>query len=107
MVADLADAVNELTEPRHHVETLEITITETEVTGRRRKAKRTRQRRKHIVELPSLLESLTEAMVPGATGDPATMGGFESRPSAELEPVNVVRMIRSEATTWCRALRIS
>lgn len=104
--ADLADAVRELTEPRHHVEYLERSVTEVIDDGRRRKGKRTRQRRRHAVTLPSLLQALLEAMTPASSADSIGGSGFESRPSAELEPISVLRMITEQTGVWCRLLSV-
>jgi hypothetical protein len=106
-LVDLADAVRALTEPRHHVEYLEESISEERVTANgRRKATRTRRRRAHHTTQPALLEALADAMIPGATGEPGAPAGFESRPAAELEPASVLRTIRDGATTWARQLGI-
>lgn len=107
LLADLAGAVNELVEPRTHTEYVETTVTEEVPAGRRRKSKRTRRRVAHTTTLPSLLDSLAEAMVPGATGEGDGSAGFESRPSADLEPVAVLREITTDATTWGRALLVN
>jgi hypothetical protein len=87
LLADLADAINELVEPRHHTEMLIKTVIESIDAngGRRRKAKRTRQRQRHTVTLPALLESLRSASVPGSSENGTGSGSFESRPAAELE----------------------
>lgn len=107
LLADLAGHVNELCDPRLHTEILESSVTVTAVnTGRGTKSKRTRQRRQHIVTLPSLIDCLTVAMSPSSTGDAASSGGFESRPSAELEPINVMRLIREQATRHANDLGV-
>jgi hypothetical protein len=98
MLADLAAAVNELVEPRHHVETYETEIDK----GTRRR----RTRRRHLITLPGLLRSLVDAMEPGATGEIGAPAGYESRPAAELEPANVHRMITDQSAIWCRAFGI-
>jgi hypothetical protein len=104
-LTDLADAVRQLTQPRHHVEYLEETVTEERATSNgRRKAKRTRRRRAHHTNQPALLDALADAMIPGATGEPGAPAGFESRPAAELEPAAVLRGIRDDATRWARHL---
>ncbi len=76
LLADLAAAVNELTEPRHHTEYLIKTVTETVDAngGRRRKARRTRRRVAHTVTLPGLLAALLDACVPGSS-DSTGRGG--------------------------------
>lgn len=106
LLADLADAVNELVEPRHHTEMLIKTVIESiDVNGgRRRKAKRTRQRQRHTVTLPALLESLRSASVPGSSDSGAGSGSFESRPAAELEALGVIRDIADDAATYAKVL---
>lgn len=107
LLIDLADAINELTEPRRNVEYLEASVTRT-VTTRSGKirAKRTRERRKHSVTLPALLDELRSAAIPGSGDVGAAIGGFESRPSAELEPLAVFREIDHDAGFWARTFRI-
>lgn len=110
LLTDLADAVTELVEPRHHTEYLIKTVT-TSVDangGRRRKAKRTRQRERHTVTLPGLLQSLSNAVVPGASISGAgSSGGFESRPAAELEAVAILRDIARDAQRWGKDLGLT
>lgn len=96
MLADLAAAVNELTEVRHHVEVVEV--------EKREGTTRKRVRAKRVQEFPSLLDALLDAMQPATSGD-ASAAGFESRPAAELEPIAVVATITQEAGTWARALK--
>jgi hypothetical protein len=98
LLADLAAAVNELVEPRHHAE-----IYETEVD--RGTAKRRRIRRRHIITLPSLLQSLEDAMRP-STGEAGAPAGYESRPAAELEPAAVMRLITDSSAMWARVFGI-
>lgn len=107
MLADLADAINELTEPRQNVEIMEASVTKT-ITTRSGKirAKRTRERRKHTVTLPGLLDELRSAAIPGSGEGGAATGGFESRPSAELEPLSVLREIDHDAGYWSRRFAI-
>lgn len=109
LLTDLADAINELVDPRDNVEYVEVNITEARpsANGRRKKAKRTRRRRAHHVRLPCLLDSLAAAMIPGATGEPGAPAGFESRPSAETEAVALLRSIRDDAQRWARKYAIT
>lgn len=94
LLADLAAAVNELVEPRHHTEFLIKTVTEpVEQSHGRKKSKRTRRRDKHTVTLPGLLEALLDAAVPGSTDAGGIGGTFESRPPAELEAIAVLREV--------------
>ena len=96
LLADLADDVRELTEPRTHSEMRELV----KVDGH----KRTRVRERHTETHPSLLESLRQAARPGQTGEATSMGGFESRPPADLEPIRVLRAIEAGADHWCNLL---
>jgi hypothetical protein len=98
MLTDLADNIRELTQPRTHTETREVTHTQ----GR----KRWRAREKHTITMPSLLQSLTDALQPGNTGEPTGAAGYESRPSADLEPLRVWTLIRDQTNTWCLTLSI-
>jgi hypothetical protein len=97
LIADLADHVNDLTQIRHHAEIREVT----ETIGDKRK----RVRKRHIITMPSLLESLAIAMSPATTGD-TTAAGYESRPPAALEPINVMLLIRTESNVWCSVLDV-
>jgi hypothetical protein len=108
LLADLADAINELVEPRHHTEMLIKTVIESIDAngGRRRKAKRTRQRQRHTVTLPALLESLRSASVPGSSENGTGSGSFESRPAAELEALGVIRDIADSAATYATVLGV-
>lgn len=104
LLIDLADAVNELTRPRQTTTFIEHSVSRvvTTRTGKRR-AKRTRERRRHVVTLPSLLAELGQAAVPGAAATSGSTGaGFESRPSAELDPVSVLREITDDLGFWVR-----
>lgn len=97
MLADLADAINELTEIRNHTELIEAEERDGLI--------RRRVRRKRIVTFPSLLDELAEAMKPGAAGE-ASAAGFESRPAAELEPINVMAMITEQSRVWANLLNV-
>ena len=108
LLADLADAVRELTEPRNHTEYREVTVSET-VTARKsgkQRTRRTKQRRPHVVTLPGLLDSLRSAAVPGSSEAGSSGGSFESRPSAELEPLAVLREIIDDVGFWMRTFDI-
>jgi len=108
MLADLADAINELVEPRQHSEMLEATVIVAEHVTRsgKTRAKRTLERRRHTITLPCLIQSLRDAAVPGAGDSGAASGGFESRPSAELEPLSVLREITDDTGVWSRTFSI-
>jgi hypothetical protein len=104
---DLADAVNELTEPRTISEIVEVPLIEEVVNGRgRRKAKRTRVRRRHTITLPGLIHELGQAAIPGSGEAGAATGGFESKPSAELEPLSVLREITDDTGRLARRYSI-
>lgn len=107
LLIDLADAINELTEPRQNVEYLEASVTRTVVSRSGKiRAKRTRERRKHTVTLPALLDELRSAAIPGSGDGSLAAAAFESRPSAELEPVSVLREIDHDAGFWARTFAI-
>lgn len=108
LLIDLADAIRELTEPRQHTEYLEVSVTQERPAknGRARRVKRTQQRKAHVVTLPSLLDSLAEAAVPGAADGFGSAASFESRPSAELEPLSVLREIADDIGFWARTFQI-
>lgn len=106
-LVDLADAINELTRPRRSTEYLEETVTRVVVTrSGKQRAKRTRERRRHTVTFPSLLDELHSAARPGSSEAGLSLGGFESKPSAELEPVSVLREIADDAGFWARTFDI-
>lgn len=108
LLADLADAINQLLEPRSHSEYVERTITDTVVRRNGKIRQRTRKVRvAHAVQFPGLLEALREAAVPGATDTAGSTGAsFESRPPAELEPTSVLREIRDDTDRYARALNM-
>lgn len=104
---DLADSIRELTEPRHHTEYVELTVVETVTRRGRTRERRRRERRAHIIELPGLLQALAQAARPGSSDASGTAaGGFESRPSAELEPLSVLREITDDMGFWARTFSI-
>jgi hypothetical protein len=96
MLANLADDIRELTQQRTHTEYRETTKTDGQ--------KRTRIRQPHTITMPSLLHSLEAALEPGITGELIGTANFESRPSADLEPLHVWRTIRDETRHWCWTL---
>ena len=105
---DLADSINELTEPRTISEIVEVPVVVEEIAnGRgRRRAKRTRVRRRHTITLPGLIAELGNAAIPGSAEAGAATGGFESKPSAELEPLSVLREITDDAGRLSRRYNI-
>lgn len=108
LLADLAAAINELTEPRHHVEKYDRTaIIPIDTGARRKKARRSRERRQHHTSHVSLVIWLCDA-APGADPDgPSMAGGFESRPPADMDPVSVLREISDGARAWARTLGVT
>lgn len=105
LLADLADSINQLVEPRHVTEHVEQRVTDQHVTRSGKIRVRSRQMRTaHTVTLPGLVQALREAAEPGATEQAGSTGAaFESRPAAELEPLAVLRDITEEASTYARA----
>jgi hypothetical protein len=102
LLMDLADAINELTRPRQHTEYVEQRVTEPTVREGRKRAKSGRVRRAHHVTMPPLLKQLADASVPGSGISVGGPVGFESRPSAELEPLSVLRDISDRVGFWVR-----
>jgi hypothetical protein len=100
LLADLADMIRELTEPRTHTEMRD----DVQIGAGN---KRTRVRQPHPTVHPSLMQELLNAMTPGADGDAMGTGGYESRPSADLEPLRVWVMIRDQSAAWCTDLGVS
>jgi hypothetical protein len=105
LLTDLADAVRELTETRTLTEYRERVRVEPP-SGRRKRQRRVRRREAHRVTLPGLLESLRVAAVPGSAEAGCATGGFESRPSAELEPLSVLREITDDVGRLARRFGI-
>jgi hypothetical protein len=83
-----------------------VVETVTRRNGKGTRAKRTKQRRKHVTTLPGLLDALVQAATPGASEGGMAAGGFESRPAAELEPLAVLTDIIRDAGFWARAFNI-
>lgn len=108
LITDLGEAVDELTEPRTHTEHLEAYVTEDAITRKgKRRTRRRRVRKAHIVTLPGLIGSLEQAVVPGASADgPTVAGGFESRPAADIGPASVLREIVDGAEFWTAELNV-
>jgi hypothetical protein len=97
-LADLLAAADELTDPRRHVEV--ITAWD---HNRNKKVKR------RVTTLPSLLEQLAEAVVPGETyveGD-AARPGFASRPPARLDAIDRLLAIEAAAARWVASIGLS
>lgn len=95
LLLDIADTADELCNPQHRVERIQMP------DGH----KHLRVRRVWTVTLPSLLDQLAGAVVPGEAyteDDPGTRGSFESRPAARLDAVDRLIAIEAGAAMWCR-----
>ena len=92
-LTDIAETADELTNPMRVVEPI------WDMDHNRNK----RIRRVWTVNLPSLLEQLAEAIVPGESyvEDEATRGAFASRPAARLDAVDRLLAIEASAAIWC------
>ena len=93
-LADLLAAADELTDPRRHVESITGWVNRNRKTIRR------------TVTLPSLLEQLAAAVVPGEThveGD-TTPSGFASRPPARLDAIDRLLAIEASAARWVASM---
>jgi transcription elongation factor Elf1 len=92
-LTEIADTADELTNPMHIVERIP------DVNAYRHK----RLRRIWEVNLPSLLDQLAEAVVPGESyvEDEVTRGAFASRPAARLDAVDRLLAIEASAAMWC------
>lgn len=95
LFADLLAAADELTDPRRHVEVLSASYWD----HNRNKKHRTVRR---VTTLPSLLEQLAEAVIPGETyveGD-GSRSGFAPRPPARLDAIDRLLAIEAGALRW-------
>lgn len=95
LLADIATAADELTNPMHTVERLPDT------NAYRHK----RLRRVWVTNLPSLLDQLAAAIVPGESyvEDEVTRASFASRPAARLDAIDRLLAIEAGAAAWCKA----
>lgn len=94
LLTDIADTADELTNPQQHIERIQIT------DAHRNK----RLRRLWIVTLPSLLDQLAGAVIPGEayTEDDSTgRSEFESKPAARLDAIDRILAIEAGAALWC------
>lgn len=94
LLADIADEADGLTNPMHIVEPL----------WARSAGGRPKLRSVWTVNLPSLLDQLAAAVVPGesyAGDDEATRTAFGSRPAARLDAVDRLLAIDTGAAMWC------
>lgn len=108
-LADLAAAITELVDPSTHTERYKrdrpAAVGETTTTRRGRVTARRVSRQQTITTtIPSLLDALRAACVPGSAPEQvgATGGAFESKPPLEVEAVTVYRGIRDDAARWAR-----
>lgn len=87
------DQLDEITEPRN--------ISEQYDAEGRVLAKR------HVHTLPSLLEALRAAVVPGGdVGQQTGARAFESRPAARLDPIVVIADADATARKWCATFNV-
>lgn len=99
---DLLAYADELTDPRRHVEVLTATVWD------HNRNKKTRIKRR-VTTLPSLLDQLAAAIVPGETyieGD-AARPGFASRPPARLDAIDRLLAIEASAARWVGSLGLA
>jgi hypothetical protein len=93
LLTDIAGEADELTNPMHIVEPIWTLNAH----------RHPRLRKVWTVNLPSLLDQLAAAVVPGETyveGE-ATRGAFASRPAARLDAVDRLLAIEAGAAMWC------
>lgn len=88
---DVYDHIAELTRPHRNSAAYTITRGATTIT------------QNHVVKVPSLLRQL-EWVAPTGRGDDRTGGGYESRPAAALEALNILATIDTQAGIWLRRL---
>lgn len=93
LLADIATAADELTNPMHTVERIPDTNT----------YRHKRLRRVWVTNLPSLLDQLAAAIVPGESyvEDEVTRAAFASRPAARLDAIDRLLAIEAGAAMWC------
>jgi len=96
LLADIADAADDLTEPHQHLEPIY------EWTAQRNR----RQVRVHRVRLPSLLDQLAAMFAPGSAGEQGGRGVPGSRPPLRLDAVSVHSFIGAGAARWAWSLRL-
>lgn len=77
-------------------------LTEPRQVSEQDDAEGTRLEYRHQHVLPSLLEALRSAVLPGGDNSQAAGGkAFESRPAARLSPIDVLRKLDTFARKWC------
>lgn len=99
ILQDIADTADELTDPRQHVERIHDRDTE---------HRNKRLTRVWITTMPSLLDQLAEAVIPGESyvEEESTRQGFGPRPPARLDAVDRLLAIEAGAARWCVSLRM-
>jgi hypothetical protein len=99
LLQDIAEVADELTDSRQHVER----IHDRDPTHRNKKLTRV-----WMTTVPSLLDQLAEAVIPGESyvEDEATRQGFGPRPPARLDAVDRLLAIEAAAARWCVSLHL-
>jgi hypothetical protein len=100
LLLDIADTADELTNPMRIVETVWLD---------RRRGDRKRRRALWTVTLPSMLDQLAAAVMPGESyiSDETTHSALASRPAARLDAVDRLLAIEAGAASWCLRLALS
>lgn len=100
LLTDIADTADELTNPRQNVERIQDYNPEN---------RNTKVRRVWVAILPSLLDQLARAVVPGESysEQEGSRGAFESRPAARLDAVDRLIAIEAGAAMWCTRARLT
>lgn len=97
LLLDIAQTADELTNPIRNVERIQD-------VDQHRHRRASAVRRVWVAILPSLLEQLAHAVIPGEsyTEDEAGRSAFESRPAARLDAVDRLLAIEAGSAMWCR-----
>lgn len=96
LLQDIADVADELTNPQRHTERVPMPDGHGHIRA---------TRRAWTVTLPSLLDQLASAVVPGEAyteDEPSARGSFGSRPAARLDAVDRLLAIEAGAAMWVR-----
>ena len=101
-LSDLLAAADELTDPRRHVEVISASWWDTN----RNKKQRTIRR---ITTLPSLLDQLAEAVIPGEAyvENDGSKPGFRSTPPARLDAIDRLLAIEAGSARWVVSLGLT
>ncbi len=93
----LADAADALTDPRRHVEIISAWVNRNRKTIRR------------VTTLPSLLDQLADAAIPGETYVEAETSrpGYGSRPPARLDAIDRLLAIEAGARRWVTSISLT